>query len=50
MWFGIPPSPTLPPLVPRGEREIFAQHAKHPISSSPRRWFAPRSARDVEMN
>ena len=25
----IPPSPTLPPLVPRGERETFVEYAKH---------------------
>ena len=24
-----PPSPTLPPLVPRGERERFVEYAKH---------------------
>jgi hypothetical protein len=27
-----PPSPTLPPLVPRGERETFVEYAKHIIS------------------
>src|SRR5438477_4169438 len=25
--FGLPPSPTLPPLVPRGERETFVEYA-----------------------
>src|SRR5256885_2046825 len=27
-----PPSPTLPPLVPRGEREKLGEYAKHRLS------------------
>src|SRR5438874_8431817 len=31
-----PPSPTLPPLVPRGERETCVEYAKHILRMQPR--------------
>src|SRR6266498_4340805 len=44
-----PPSPALPPLVPRGERETFVECAKHIPATTPPRAAAERLARCAQF-